>query len=470
MTIADLWHILRKHLTTVILVFVAVFAAVAVVTFVMPPKYTATAELFATYTSSSDSQDTSSDMNSGASYLSTQIKTYPSLVKTESILKPVIKDLGLDMTVDDLADAVTATNPTNTFMVDISVENGDAGQSAAIANSVAENLAKQISSSLYSSSTSGSSPIELSVVQKAQTPTSPSSPKIPLYLAVGFVLALILAVAAALLKDVLNTKVDGSEDAKELTDTSSLGSVPRSDAFNDEAPAIVSRPNSMEAEEFRRIRSNISFLSPTATEKGHLLVITSTEPSEGKTTISANIAASIAEEGKTVLLIDSDLRHPSVAHRLKIEGHVGLSHILSGQATPRDVVQPYWKPNLHILPAGKRPANASILLNSDIMRELIEQALKQYDYVIIDTAPMTVANEATVFGRIADGVVMVVGRGVADKKDLKATVESLKTAEVPVFGFILNFANPKKIHSNNYYYYYSDNPRKNGRQPKGKHL
>ena len=161
-------------MTTVVLVFVTVFAAVAVVTFVMPPKYTATAELFATYTSQSDSQDTSSDMNSGASYLSTQIKTYPSLVKTQAILKPVIRDLGLDMTVDDLADEVTATNPTNTFMVDISVENGDAAQSAAIANSVAENLSEQISSSLYSSSGTGSSPIKLSVVQKAQTPTSPS--------------------------------------------------------------------------------------------------------------------------------------------------------------------------------------------------------------------------------------------------------------------------------------------------------
>lgn len=469
MTIADLWHILRKHLTTVVLVFAAVFAAVAVVTFVMPPKYTATAELFATYSSSSDSQDTSSDMNSGASYLSTQIKTYPSLVKTQAILKPVISDLGLDTTVDDLADAVTATNPTNTFMVDISVENGDAAQSAAIANSVAKNLAEQISSSLYSGS-SDSSPIKLSVVQEAQTPTSPSSPKIPLYLAVGFVLAVILAVAAALLKDILNTKVDSVEDVKGITDTSSLGSMPRSESFSDEAPSVVSHPNSMEAEEFRRIRSNISFLSPNATERGHLLVITSTEPSEGKTTIAVNTAAAIAEEGKTVLLIDADLRHPSVAHRLKIEGHVGLSHILSGQATPRDVVQPYWKPNLHILPAGKRPANASILLNSDIMRELLEQALKQYDYVVIDTAPMTVANDATIFGRVADGVILVVGRGVADKKDLKTMVDSLKTAEVPVFGFILNFANPKKIHSSNYYYYYSENPRRSRRQSKGKHL
>jgi capsular exopolysaccharide synthesis family protein len=215
----------------------------------------------------------------------------------------------------------------------------------------------------------------------------------------------------------------------------------------------VSNPGGSEAEEFRRIRTNIAFLSPNEQDHGHLLIISSTEPAEGKTNTSVNTAAAIAEEGKTVLLIDADLRHPSVARFLGIEGHVGLSHVLSGQASPRDVVQKYWKPNFHVLPAGKRPGNASILLNSDMMREMVEQALRQYDYVIIDTAPLSVANDAYVFGKMADGIVLVVGKGVAEKKDLRETVQALNTAEVPILGFVFNFADPKKIHSKNYYYY-----------------
>ena len=132
MTIADLLQIVRKHLASAIISFVVVFAAVAAVTFIMPPKYTATAEVFATYAGQSGETQTTNDMSSGANYLNTQIKTYPELVKTEAVLQPVIKDLGLDMTTTDLADVVTATNPTNTFMVDISAEVGDPQQAADI--------------------------------------------------------------------------------------------------------------------------------------------------------------------------------------------------------------------------------------------------------------------------------------------------------------------------------------------------
>lgn len=474
MSIADLLQIVRKHLASAIISFVVVFAAVAAVTFIMPPKYTATAEVFATYAGQSGETQTTNDMSSGANYLNTQITTYPELVKTEAVLQPVIKDLGLDMTTTDLAGVVTATNPPNTFMVDISAEVGDPQQAADIANSVAKNLADQISSDLYNnSSSSNGSPIKLTVVQKAQTPTSQSSPNIPLYLAVGLIFGIIVGVGVALLRDILNTKVDSADDVRELTHASSLGTVPQATILDDSRPVIVAQPAGSEAEEFRRIRTNLSFLTTTATQgHGRLLVISSTNPSEGKTTVSANVAVALAEEGKSVLFIDADLRHPSVAHKLGIEGHVGLSHVLSRQASPADVIQKYWKPNLHIMPAGKRPANASILLNSDLMKEMVEQALTQYDYVIIDTAPLSVASEATVFGRMAGGLVLVTGKGVVEKKELENTATALQAAEVPILGFIFNFADPKKIHSKNYYYYYYEDGNKRsshkGAKSKGK--
>ncbi|MCI1832503.1 MAG: polysaccharide biosynthesis tyrosine autokinase [Bifidobacterium sp.] len=452
MTIADLMQVLRKHLIAAVAAFVVVVAAVAAFTFLSPAKYTATAELFAAYAAQSNSLQNSSEMSSGASYLSTQIKTYPQLVKTQAVLQPVIDELGLDTSVADLATTVTATNPTDTFMVDISVEARDAGQSASIANAVAKNLARQISSSLYTDST-GKSPITLSVVQKAQTPLSPSSPKVVLYLAAGFVLAVIVAIGVALLKDVLNTKVDNLDDTRELTGASSLGVVPQDPLLGQLRPAVISQPDGAESEEFRRICTNISFLNLHSKEGGQLLVISSTQPGEGKTTMAVNVAAALAEEGKSVLLIDADLRHPSVARKIGVEGHVGLSHVLSGQALPRDVVQKYWKPKFHVLPAGKRPANPSILLNSTIMREVVEQALLQYDDVILDTAPMTVANDATVFAKMADGIILVVGKGVAEKKELHESVQALHAATIPILGFVFNFADPKKIRAKNYYYY-----------------
>ncbi|RBP99697.1 polysaccharide biosynthesis tyrosine autokinase [Bifidobacterium xylocopae] len=460
MAIADLLRILRKHLTTAFITFAVVIAAVATVAFMMPPKYTATAELLATYTGQANTEQNTAEMSSGTSYLSTQIQTYPQLVKTESVLKPVIDDLGLTMSVKQLADLVSATNPADTFMVDITVVGPNRQESAVIANSVAESLSRQISSALYAGKGEKSS-VRLSLVQRAQEPSSQSSPKVRLYLTAGAILGLVLAIVAAVLKEMLNTKVDSAEDVHEIIGGSPLGEIPQSEALKEHNLAVISEPNGFNAEAFRRIRTNLSFLATEDADQGRLLVISSVSPGEGKTTVSTNIAAALAEDEKSVLLIDADLRHPSVAHKLGIEGHVGLSHILSRQATPLDVVQKYWKTNFHILPAGKRPANASILLNSRIMTELVDQALTQYDYVIIDTAPLSVANDAIVFGRRAGGLSLVVGKTISEKKDLVETVEAMHVAKIPLLGFIFNFADAKKIHTKNYYYYNNESKQNN---------
>lgn len=233
---------------------------------------------------------------------------------------------------------------------------------------------------------------------------------------------------------------------------------------------IVSQPNGALAEEYRRIRTNIDFLqTDRANGVGQLIVITSSQPSEGKTTTAINVAAALAEDGAKVLLIDADLRHPSVAHHLGIEGTAGLTHVLSGQMGPKDVVQSYWKQNLHILPAGKRPANAGVLLGSDTMKFMVDQALTQYQYVIIDTAPLSVSNDGAVFGRWAKGLLLVAGRQACEKKALQEAASTLEVAQVPVLGFIFNFADPKKLHSHsNYYYYYEDGAPRSNRKAKGK--
>lgn len=465
-TLMDLLKIIRKHLVTAIIAFVVVVAGVSAYTFLAPAKYTATAQTMATYNASQNGVDIS-QQSAGGSYISNQITSYPTLATTSKVLKPVIDDLGLDETVTDLAGQVTVTNPTNTAFVNIAVVDGDPKQAADIANSVAESLKNVIESDLYSGD---KSPVKLSIVQKAQVPTSKSSPKTALYLAVGVVLGIIIGVFAALIKDLLNTKVEETSDVRGIVRASSLGSVPMDASLDDKRPVLVSQPNGAIAEEFRRIHTNIDFLQTDRTEGvGQLLVITSAQPSEGKTTMAINTAVALAEDGAKVLLIDADLRHPSVAHHLGIEGAAGLAHVLSGQMGPKDVVQSYWKTNLHILPGGKRPANAGVLLGSETMKLMVEQALTQYDYVIIDTAPLTVSNDGAVFGRWAKGLLLVVSRNVCEKKSLQEAADALATAQVPVLGFIFNRADPKKVNSHsNYYYYYEDGAPRSSHRANGK--
>ncbi|WP_033523871.1 polysaccharide biosynthesis tyrosine autokinase [Bifidobacterium merycicum] len=470
-TFADLLATIRKHLIAALVACAVVIACVGAYVFLAPPEYTSTAQVIATFNAAQENGESTdiSQQNTGGTYISSQIKSYPTLTTTEKVLSPVISKLGLNESVSELAKQLVVTNPSNTAFVNISAKSGDAQRSADIANAVAESLRTVVQQDLYGGS-KGQSPIKLTVVQKATVPQSPSSPKKGLYFAIGVVLGIIVGVFAAVLKELLSTKVEETSDVRGIVKASALGSVPKNEVLSGTRPIIITEPNGPVAEEYRRIRANIKFLqADKVPDRGQLLVISSTSPSEGKTTTVINVAAVLAENGAKVLLVDADLRHPSVAHHLGIEGSVGLAHVLSGQMSPVDVVQSYWKPNLHILPAGKRPANASLLLNSDMMKMLIEQALMQYDYVLIDTAPLAVSNDGIVFGSWAKGVVLVAANGICRKKDLEESMDALRTAKVPVLGFVFNFANPKKEHKNAYYYYYEDGarrstPRRNGRK------
>ena len=469
-TFADIVVIIRKHIATAAICFAVIVGVAGAYAFLAAPQYSATAQVIATYNAAQDggNSDDITQQNTGGTYVSNQIKSYPTLATTETVLKPVISQLGLDVSVKDLSNQLTVSNPSNTAFVNITATAGDAKQSATIANAVADSLRTIVEHDLYAKG--AAAPIKLTVIQRAATPQEPSAPNKKLCIAAGVVLGLFVGIIAALLKDLLRTKVEESSDVRGIVHASALGSIPKNEALEGTRPVIITEPNGPVAEEYRRIRANIKFLqADKVPDRGQLLVISSTSPSEGKTTTAINIAAVLAENGAKVLLVDADLRHPSVAHHLGIEGNVGLAHVLSGQMTPVDVVQSYWKPNLHILPAGKRPANASLLLNSDMMKMLIEQALMQYDYVLIDTAPLAVSNDGIVFGSWAKGVVLVAANGICRKKDLEESMDALRTAKVPVLGFVFNFANPKKEHKNAYYYYYEDGarrstPRRNGRK------
>lgn len=297
-TLLDLLKAVKKHAITAVITLVAILVAVAAFTFLSTPKYTATSELLATYRSSSGAagSGTSSiagELSSGASYIKSQIQTYPQLVKTESVLQPVVDDLGLKTTVKELATTVTASNPSDTMLVDISVENVDPKVASSIANAVAESLKKQVTSTIYSDEGDKIvSPVNLAVVQQAYAPATPSSPNVKLNLAVGIVGGVILGVIAALIKDLMDTRVRQDSDIAAITDAPMLGSLTRNDSFDESTPVIIAHPASREAEEVRRLRTNLSFVLPDE-HLANVIVVTSTGPSEGKTTVSVNLASCI---------------------------------------------------------------------------------------------------------------------------------------------------------------------------------
>lgn len=215
----------------------------------------------------------------------------------------------------------------------------------------------------------------------------------------------------------------------------------------------VSEPKNPVVEQFRTIRTNIDFTSVT---KGDIktLLISSALSSEGKSTVNSNLAVVYAQQGKKVLLIDADLRRPTVAATFGDKRNMfGLTSYLSDNKKEiTDVIQSAGIQNLDIITSGPIPPNPSELLGSGRMTKLIDQLKSVYDLVIFDVPPFLLVTDAQVLMAKVDGVAIVVNGGNTTKADLKRTYEILELSEVPVLGFIYN--DKKNKHSGGYGYGY----------------
>jgi capsular exopolysaccharide synthesis family protein len=211
----------------------------------------------------------------------------------------------------------------------------------------------------------------------------------------------------------------------------------------------MTSPKSPIAEQFRTIRTNIEFSS--VDEEVKTIVITSSGPTEGKSTTTANLAVVFAQQGKNVLMIDADLRKPTAHYTFHKENHVGLSNVLTRQATLEEAVQITSQDNLFVLTSGPVPPNPSELLGSKGMLAMLEQAQNEYDVIILDSPPILAVTDAQILSNITDGVVLVVSSGNTEVESAKKSKELLESAKAKILGVVLN---NKKVKDSQYHYYY----------------
>lgn len=446
MTIADILQMARKHALAGLVALLAALGITAYMVQTATPQYTAT------HVSLSNAVgQTATDTTS------TQLSIAARLATTSTVLQPVIDDLGLDTTVDDLASSISAVSSSDGFL-NISATNPDPRTAADIADSVFASLSEHITDDTYSSGKSGLlESFRLYTVEAAQTPSSPSSPNYPKMWFMGLIAGIFAVVVVIILCEACDTRIRSAEDVQRLLGVPVLATVSRNSAFKDTAPVVIAKPDSRAAETIRRLALNLSFVAPDKTNMSNIIVVSSSGPEEGKTTIAVNLAAAIAEKGRHVLLVDTDLRKPSVAKRLGINGKVGLAHVLAGQVELSIAIQKYWKPTFHVLPAGDQHTNPSILINSNAMRTFLGAAAERYDTVIVDTTPMKVANDAAVFTHQGATLLMVAGQNIAAKKDLKDASNEFDMIDVTPAAAVLNLERTRKrLGKDSYYYYYGD--------------
>jgi capsular exopolysaccharide synthesis family protein len=204
-------------------------------------------------------------------------------------------------------------------------------------------------------------------------------------------------------------------------------------------------------EAYRMLRTALLLSRAGAPPKTTL--ITSAAPSEGKTTVSVNLAVALAGSGKRVLLIDADLRRPHCHELLGTENHFGLTEVLSGMGEFDDLIRPTGFPNLFLLSSGEIPPNPSELLGSDKMREVLSLMGKRYDHLLLDSPPVTAVTDAVVLSTLVDGVVLVANKRTS-RQQVKAALSRLQYARAKMFGVVLNMVGPSVFGYNTPYYGY----------------
>ena len=206
-------------------------------------------------------------------------------------------------------------------------------------------------------------------------------------------------------------------------------------------------PKSIDAEAYRSLRSNIEYSS--FDDEYRAIVVTSSVPGEGKSTTSGNLALSLAQSGNKVLLVDCDMRKPSIHKKFKISNMSGTAELLLRKESFEDVANCY-NENLTIITAGKIPPNPSEMLSSRAMTAFIKEMKKEFKYIILDTPPLQAVTDAQVLSTKADGVLLIVRAGSTKRDAVLNSVDLIKKVQGKVIGTVLNGVENKK---NSYYYY-----------------
>ncbi|WP_370874609.1 CpsD/CapB family tyrosine-protein kinase [Guptibacillus hwajinpoensis] len=209
-------------------------------------------------------------------------------------------------------------------------------------------------------------------------------------------------------------------------------------------------PKSPIAEQYRTIRTNIQFAS--VEEEVRTIMVTSSGPMEGKSTTIANLGVVLAQQGKSVLIVDADLRKPTVHYTFRTMNTRGITNILTRQAELVEVTQETEVPNLNVLTSGPVPPNPSELLGSKGMDNLIEEALRHYDVILFDCPPILAVADSQIVANKVQGTVLVVSSGTTDKEAAVKAKERLESVESKLLGVVLN---RKKMKDGSYYYYYA---------------
>ncbi len=428
MSIHDITSALWRRRRLFGITFAAAFLVVIVITVVVPKVYQATTTIYV-----ETGRTASADQGEQLS------RTYTALASNPNTADAALEALDLDLTRDELLDKMSFAPLERTQLLGISAEDGSPEKAQLIANGYADAFAERVEEQFAA----GEAPSIVRVSQPATKPTKPIRPNPPLYLAFGGLLSLMLAAAAALMRDRIDPSLQVGPHDEMVAGEPIIGRIPtllkQPQHGGESHPQILDAARILSADAFRVLRTNLA-LAPG--EPARTIAITSTGSGEGKTTIASQLALTLATDRERVTVVECDLRRQAL-HGIGSEERSsrGLAGYLSGDLAKEAIVRTTPSlPQLSIVWAGGKVAEPGPLLRSPRLPELLQWLRARNDWIILDTPPIGVGDDALVVSSHADGTLVVVTAEETSVPNLDAGLGQLRRVGARILGLVLNRA------------------------------
>ena len=426
-------------------------------TLTQPKVYTANGSaIITTGTSSSIG-----DALLGDNYAKSRVKSYLDIATSRQVAQYAIDELGIKDSPDAVVGRVAVSNPLDTAVLRVSATGSTPEEARQLVEAWIDGMIKVVSELENTGNATGTeSIVKLQTLDSAVTPTSPSSPNVKLAVALGVLIGFAIGIAYALIRAAVDRRLRTSQSIEREFDIAVLGTIP----FDAD---IAKRGVAQAAQDFhtsegvRQLRTNLQFMD--VDNPPRIMVVTSAQPGDGKSTVAIQLAESIAESGQKVILVDADLRRPSLADYLGLIPGVGLTDVLVGRAELSDVIQQYGTTGrFFVLGAGDVPPNPSELLGSATMRKML-QGMDPQAIVLVDTPPLVPVTDAAILTARTDGALVVVRSGKTTIDLLDKSLQNLDRVKGRALGVILDGVSRKgegKYYGSEYRYDEKLNPRK----------
>lgn len=403
-----------------------------VVSFLQTPQYVSSSTLYIT---TSGSGDSTQSVYQGSLASEQRATSYVGLATSDAVLRKAVRGVAGGVSVDAAREALTAEVVPDTVLLTVTAKTDSPEESAALVNAVTASMTEYIRT-LEVPSGGGAPLAKLTVVSPGTVDRNPVEPRTARNVALGLAVGLFFGLALNVFAGRVDQKIRSDQDLRELVDGPVLANIPAERSVSDSSPVDFSLGASRSAESYRVLRTNIGFVSIGG--KSQSFLVTSSNAGEGKSTTVVNLAAALAEDGKSVVVVDADLRRPMLSTLFGLAGLVGLTDYLRGRGDIGALVQRTEISGLHVLGSGELPPNPAELLGGPGLRRLIDELCNQFDYVIVDSSPVLPVTDAAVASHGVDGVLFVVKCGHTSRRDVVESLNLLEIAEVTPAGFIIN--------------------------------